>query len=452
MVTTSEDGGETWSNIRFVGSSQTSLNEPTGQFAVDDKATVTADPIDPDFAYIVWDRFNQEISAHSTTQISRTTDGAKTWSSHQLLYDPFPDLTAHNLSNGIENDCLTINNIILRQPKVKAKSKQWQEDNWSDKHKRLKGDLLNFMVRQYARPGATNEQYLNDRFPFQYSVFDIALVRSKDQGKTWNTNATVIVPANTDNLIYTGGYTYNGQNQIIGGLGTLLRADEIVPSYAVNPKNGFLYVAFETGEFRSDQLPQIGLTTSRDGGHTWSKPAKVSRTPKHCSNPQAFIPFVAVTKDGQVGILYFDMRHSKISKPSHTKIDAWFVAYEEVEHTNGGSTGIGLDFVNEIRLSEKSYIAQNGPTTTQGVMVDGDYPFLVTHDDHFYAIYTKSFKGPFKKIKPFYTDVANQAIIYLDNNYRQAPFVSIIKSSKKRKASLISTTKMRSITPGTNVN
>jgi len=100
-----------------------------------------------------------------------------------------------------------------------------------------------------------------------------------------------------------------------------------------------------------------------------------------------------------------------------------------------------LDFIKEIRLSEKSYIAQNGPSTTQGVMTDGDYQFLTAHGDDFYAIYTKSFNGPFKPVTTFFVDPVHNATILLDSNYRTAPFVSIIKN-KKKGAHLVATKKM----------
>ena len=103
---------------------------------------------------------------------------------------------------------------------------------------------------------------------------------------------------------------------------------------------------------------------------------------------------------------------------------------------------IGLDFVKEIRLSEKSYIAQNGPTTTQGVMTDGDYQFLTAHGNDFYAIYTKSFDGPFNPATVFFTDPVHNATVLLDDNYRTAPFVSIIKNHKKG-AHLISTKRLK---------
>lgn len=302
----------------------------------------------------------------------------------------------------------------------------------------MSGDWLNFAVRGYAKPGATDAQFTTDSFPFHYSLTDIIAVRSKDHGKTWNPEAKIVVPSFVNNLLYTGGYTYDDEGNISGGLETRMRNDQTVPSYNVNPKNGYLYVAYQSSAFRSDQLQQIALVTSRDGGHTWSQAVQVNCTPAYAANPQAFAPFVAVTKKGRVGVLYFDFRNDDGSDLNHTKMDAWLAIYQEVKNNHGGSTGIGLEFVKEIRLSEESYIAQNGPTTTQGVMTDGDYQFLTARGNNFYAIYTKSFNGPFSPATLFFQDPVHNATVLVDENLRTAPFVSIIKNHKKG-AHLLST-------------
>lgn len=429
-VTQSEDGGKTWCRPRFLVSSMEYLSEPTKQFANLDKSSITADPNDPDRAITVWASFNPSSSFHGNAQGSVTRDGGKSWSAVQQVYDPFPDLTKHGLSNGIQNDNQASNNVVVILPK-KGENK-----------KRLRGDWLNFTCRVYARPGATDTQYTSDSFPFQYTSTDIAVVRSKDHGKMWETDATQIVPPYVNNLVYTGGYTYDSFGNITGGLGALMRDDQTLPSYNVNPHNGFLYVAYQSSEFRSDQLSQISLTISRDGGFTWTQGVQVNRTPANALNPQAFEPFVAVTKNGRVGILYFDFRNDDRSDIDHnTKMDAWLAIYQEVRNPNGGSTGIGLEFVKEIRLSETSYIAQHGPNTTQGFMTDGDYQFLATHRNNFYAIYTRSFNGPFTPPIPFFVDPEHNATVFLDDNKRTLPFVSIIKNTKKD-ARLVSTSEL----------
>lgn len=430
-VTMSKDDGVTWSQPRYLFSSMNYISDPTQQFANSDKTSITADPNDADNAIAVWATFNPSASSHGNAQSSYTTNGGKSWSAVQLVYDPFPDLTRQGLSNGIQNDNQASNNVVVILPKKRHSHKR-----------RLSGDWLNFAVRVYARPGATNSQFTNDSFPFQFSLTDIVTVRSKNQGKTWNPNAKIVVPNFVNNLVYTGGYTYDGQGNITGGLGTRMRNDQTVPSYNVNHKNGFLYVAYQSSAFRADQLQQIGLVTSRDGGHTWSKSVQINRTPTNATNPQAFAPFVAVTENGRVGVLYFDFRNDDGADPTKTKMDAWLAIYQEVRNPEAGSTQIGLDFIEEIRLSETSYIAQNGPNTTQGVMTDGDYQFLSAEGNNFYAIYTKSFNGPFNPPTVYFTDPVHNATVLLDDNYRTAPFVSIIKNHKHG-AQLVSTTQLK---------
>lgn len=418
VVTISRDDGETWSEPRYLFSSMNYLSEPTKQFANSDKTSITADPNNPYNAITVWANFNPSSSFHGVAQSSYTNDGGKNWSAVQQLYDPFPDLTAKGLSNGIQNDNQASNNVVVILPKKSYK-------------RNVNGDWLDFTVRVYAKPGATDAQYTNDSFPFQFTLTDIVAVRSKNQGKTWNPQSKIIIPSFVNNLLYTGGYTYDSDGNILGGVGTLMRNDQTVPSYNVNPKNGFLYVAYQTSAFRQDQLQQIGLVTSRDGGHTWSTPVQINRTPINALNPQAFAPFVAITKKGRVGVLYFDFRNDDRSDLNNTKMDAWLAIYQEVKDPKGGDTHIGLNFVEEIRLSEKSYIAQNGPKTGSGVMTEGDYQYLRAQGDNFYAIFMKSFDGPFTPATEIFFDPVHNAIILLDNNLRTAPFISIVKNTKK---------------------
>lgn len=407
IVSISEDDGKTWSVPRYLFSSMNYISEPSKQFANPDKTSITADPNDPCNAIAVWANFNPSSSDHGVAQGSYTRNGGKSWSAVQLVYDPFPDLVQQGLSNGIQNDNQASNNVVVILPKSCKRA----------------GDWLDFTVRGYARPGATDEQYTNDSFPFQYTLTDIVTVRSKDQGKTWDPHSEIVVPSFVNNLLYTGGYTYDVEGNITGGIGTLVRNDQTIPSYNVNPKNGILYVAFQTSQFRPDQLQQIGLVVSRDGGHTWSEPFQINRTPANALNPQAFAPFVAVTKKGRVGVLYFDFRNDDGSDPTQTKTDAWLAIYQEVNE--------GLEFVEEIRLSPESYIIQNGPTTSQGVMTNGDYQFLTARGNRFYALYMKSFHGPFTPPTLFFTDPVHHATVLLDNNRRTAPFVSIVKNTKK---------------------
>jgi hypothetical protein len=413
-VNVSKNGGKTWFGRQWLGTSQDAFNSPdSGIFPFDDKDSCTADPNHPKNAYVVRERFDCFSCAtffHAPTLFNRTTDSGKTWSNFTIIYDPLNDTS---IAPFVAQS--TFNNTIVVLPK------RFPFQN-------LQGDLLNFMTRDIVDPSNA-------------SFFDVALIRSKDLGLTWDTTATSVLPivaVEPNGLpgVFTGGYTYDSLGNITGGIGTLMRTsasgEGFVFSVNENPKTGVLYLVFQSTQFRSDFLSQIGLTISRDGGFTWSAPVMINRTPQNVPNPQAFTPAVAITKYGDVGVLYSDFRFDNKKNPNETKTNTWLAIYKEVDDPDGGSTGVGLDFVQELRLSKKSYIAQNGPVTTTGTMTNGDYSSLVAHDETFYAAFTQSHNGPFKPQFILFEDVVDQTTLFVDDNYRQSPYVSVIKKCNHR--------------------
>lgn len=413
IASVSNDNGQTWSNPHWLIASENYLNETTLAFPYDDKTSITADPNNPGFAYAVWNRFPDILSSHSDTIKNCTYNGGLTWCSHETIYNPFHDATFATINNGIYNDMSVSNNIIVVLPN---------------------GDLLNFMTRTYAAPGVTDEEYVNDVWPYQFRSFDIAFIRSTDNGDTWDASATQVVTID-GNFTFTGGYEYDDTNTIIGGVGNQTRTEGSSGFFdvAVNPSNGYLYVVFQSGEFAPNQLPQIALVTSRDGGLTWSTPARVSRTPLNAPNPQAFTPAVAVTDNGYVGILYHDFRKSDVSVPTtdtNTRTNVWFAEYKEKNNPNGGSTGIGLNYIHENRVSKDSYSMQIGPVVDGGIMTNGDYNDIAAMGHDFYAVYVKSIDCPLMPAQTIVDDVDTSTILLLDNNRRTAPFFSRIDAKK----------------------
>ncbi len=130
--------------------------------------------------------------------------------------------------------------------------------------------------------------------------------------------------------------------------------------YNINRVNGFLYIVYTT-----DADSNIYLISSRDGGATWLAPLPVNRT----AHAKAFAPFVAITADGSVGILYFDLRN--------TLADCWLAIYKEVPG--------GLNYIEEHRLTEDSSAI---PITCPGGMYVRDYPYLGSYKDGFFALFT----------------------------------------------------------------
>lgn len=389
----SKDGGATWDNFRNLVTSQATqvVTLPELIAASLDKNAVTADNETAGTAYVAWDTFPDAPSYHSDTWVGKTVNFGQDWSA-LLAYDPFFDPALP--SNGFYENCQTINNVIL-QSRSTCRDPQ--------------RTLFNFMVRIYAKPGATEDDYFNDTFPFQYTAQDLALITSTDGGTTWSQTATVIAPITTQ-WFFTGGYTYDINGNITGAacsgdpsdFSCRYRNDAIIVSQAINPKNNRLYVAYESNLFRSDQLPQIAVQESRDNGVTWTTPFKASRTAENSPNPQAFGPVIAVTKNGFVGVLYADFRNDSKSNAQETLTDVWLAIYKSTIHCPNSApspTASGLEFVREVRLTKQSYIMQNGPRTSQGIMTNGDYASLTTHGDTFYACYAHSLAGPFVPVQ-----------------------------------------------------
>ena len=76
-----------------------------------------------------------------------------------------------------------------------------------------------------------------------------------------------------------------------------------LPSAAVDPKTGQLYVAWEDGRFRTDGLNDIVLSTSTTDGATWSAPKRVNggKGNDHVNHWNAMVD---VGKDGVVHVAY----------------------------------------------------------------------------------------------------------------------------------------------------
>lgn len=84
------------------------------------------------------------------------------------------------------------------------------------------------------------------------------------------------------------------------------RTGASIPTAAIDPKRGDLYVAWQDSRFSSFRFDQIVLSSSTDGGRTWSAPKRVSDGPL---DAPAFTPALAVNANGTVGVSYYSLRN-----------------------------------------------------------------------------------------------------------------------------------------------
>lgn len=118
-------------------------------------------------------------------------------------------------------------------------------------------------------------------------------IRSTDGGATWS-EPKAIAPLSG--------------RAVIGSQPPGIRGGGGLPDVAVDARTGTIYATWTD---RADGVPAVLLSTSRDGGLTWAPPVTVPR-----AAPSAvFLPSIALTTAGALGIEYTDLRAATSAAP-----------------------------------------------------------------------------------------------------------------------------------------
>src|SRR6266581_3986649 len=261
----SRNGGQTWGNLSVIIAD----NAPNFQF-FNDKESVTADPAKAGVAYVVWDRLespngNPDAELHTAafrgpTFFAKTINGGLTWSSPKVIVN-------------VPSRQQTIGNQIVVDPR--------------------NGTLYDFF--DLIAP------------PFNVTAFKVAFIKSTDGGNTW-TKPQII--ANEETVFVSDPNT-----------GQPIRTGDIIPEPAIDPATGQLYVVWQDSRFTGHQFDEVALSTSTNGGKTWSAPIQVNtNTPK---NRPGFTPAIYVNSAGVVGVTFYDFR-SLTTETSTLPTDYWF--------------------------------------------------------------------------------------------------------------------------------
>jgi hypothetical protein len=314
-----------------------------------DKNTMTADPLDADFVYAVWDFldlptgatinpdrgvFGGGLGFKGAALFSRTTDGGETWSEPTVLYNP----------GGVNQ---TIGNQIVVDDR---------------------GVLFNFF----------NEilNFRNDDGGSQFD-FNLSLKFSENRGETWLPRGR---PIRAQKMLPVGIRIPAGDDNP----GAPVRAAAVLFDVAVDPVNGNLYAVWQDGRFSGFAHDDVAFSMSVDGGRTWSAPIRVNQTPGEAEgiavdNRQAHTPSVHVAADGTVGVSYYDFRNN--APGNGTDTDHWLV------HCHGGcSTASG--WTDEVRVVDESFDIQRAPFANGFFL--GDYVGLDNVGDSFTPFFTRT--------------------------------------------------------------
>src|SRR6266702_1583830 len=317
---TSTDGGQTWDHLQTI----VSYTSNGGQFFTD-KESVTADPVKAGTAYTVWDTLvaptdrpddNPHTSAFTgDAYFSQTTNGGRTWST--------PKVIVHTKQN-----TQTIGNQIVVDPR--------------------NGTLYDFFDLILHPTGV---------------AFNVAFVKSTDGGATWS----------APQIISTLGTAFVTDPNT----GQAIRTGDIIPEPAIDSASGQLYVVWQDARFTKGKFDEVALSTSSDGGATWSTPIRVnSYMPP---NPPGFTPSINVNATGTVGITFYDFRNLT-TQTTTLPTDYWSVT----------STNHGASFGNETHIAG-SFDMLRAPFAS-GFFV-GDYESLGTSATSFQPFFVQANSG-----------------------------------------------------------
>ena len=276
LVSRSTDRGLNWST-------PIALQHDVDPNFLMDKETVTADPLDANFAYAVWDRLTGSIIPNNPlgtgpAWFARTTNRGESWEAAQQIYDPGPD--AQTVSNQI---------VVLPDH-----------------------TLVNSLM-VISQNSSTNPRV------------SIAVIRSSDRGASWPGPAVTVAEAE-----------FVGVNDPKSKRG--IRTGNVVHGIAVDRSSGTLYVVWADGRFSGWAHDAIALSKSTDGGVTWSAPVQVNG-----ASAPAFTPSVAVADGGQVGISYYDLRNDVAADASRLLVTRWLATSTD-RGTTFSETMIGIPF------------------------------------------------------------------------------------------------------------
>jgi hypothetical protein len=316
LVNRSVDGGLTWS-------APTVLIDEDDPDNFNDKNSLTADPLDSNFAYAVWDRsrfpsdkrYEHSLagfprSLRSDAYFSRTTNGGATWETPRAIYAP----QANQFSIGHQIE------VVRSGPHT--------------------GRLVDVFMLFHGSGSNKKGQ-------------EVAVLISDDKGATWTTPISVskALP----------GFVNDPDD------GEALRTGDIIPDIAAGP-NGELYVVWQEATL-STAGSAIAFSRSLDGGVTWTAPVRINAV----AATQAFTPSITVLANGTIGMIHYDLRFNT-PDPTTLPTDVWFL-----HSHNAGSTWL------ETRVTPTSFDMKRAPFA-RGLFL-GDYMGLAARGGQFVAAY-----------------------------------------------------------------
>jgi hypothetical protein len=334
LASKSTDGGFTWSDPAVV------IRDLDAN-AFNDKQSITADPNLATNVYAIWDRLVfpsserasivaglRSNSIRGPIWFNRSVNGGTSWQGPRKIYDP-----------GQQDQTLGSQIVVLPAPN---------------------GSLVDL----FAEDRNQNSKKLRG--------WNVRALISGNQGQTWSG------PIQVDRLRSIGVTDPES--------GDAVRTGDIVPDVAVDQASGALYAVWQDARFSGLRNDSIAFSQSLDGGHTWSAPIKVNKTPTNISagNQQAFTPGVDVAADGTVSVTYYDLRRN--TSASSLLTDYWIVHCHPAAPSACTDTS---NWGNELRITDAPFDMRQTPLTDTGFFT-GDYEGLASAGNDFTPFFSQA--------------------------------------------------------------
>jgi hypothetical protein len=271
---------------------------------------------DPTNASYVYAVWDRINESSGSTYFAVTADGGNTWQPATSIYAPGPSAQ-------------TIGNIIVVLP----------------------GDILLDIASALDTSGSG-------------ATATLFALRSTDNGTTWSGPVMIAAEQSV------------GTSDPLTGAG--IRDSTDLPSVSVSP-GGTVYVVWQDSSFSGGEHDGIAMSSSADGGQTWSAPVEVNGDP----SAAAFTPNIHVRADGVIGITYYDLRNDTV--PGSILTDFWMVTSSD--GTQFTETHLSGPF-NLLEAPEGEYGADN----TLGYFL-GDYQALTSSGGAFLPMNTQTNPG-----------------------------------------------------------
>jgi hypothetical protein len=305
---------------------------------------MTADPNDSSFVYAVWDR-PAAIGpvGRGPTLFTRTTNGGASWEAARVIFDPgfFAQTLGNQIAVRPQGDLINIFTLIRNVPGSGGPELDVTDMRFEDN--------VDLLRNARGQKGPV----------FNGPVYNVTVVRSEDKGETWSGPIRLERMVNPDIVVDPDD-------------GDPVRTGDLVPDIAVDPNSGQLYAVWQDQRFNDGRHDSIALSTSTDGGLTWSSAVKVNNTPTNIpsGNQQAFTPAVDVAEDGTVSVTYYDFRNNT-PNANTLPTDYWMV---HCHASKKGDCSRGSRYGAEVRLTNAPFDMERAPKA--GGYFVGDYEGL----------------------------------------------------------------------------